>query len=106
MIRKAYIIRVKEGFAEEYERRHNPIWEELAEVIKAHGIYNYSIFLHPSTRYLFCYMEIEDLNRLESLAESPICKRWWKSMTEVLEVTKPGAEKGWEEELKQVFFLP
>lgn len=105
MIRKAYVIRAREGMEEEYEKRHNPIWGELEEEIKCHGVSNYSIFLHPETRYLFCYMEIEDPAKFELLGESPVCHRWWKYMTEALEVAYPGAEKGWEEELKQVFFL-
>jgi len=29
MIRKAFRMRVNEGAAEEYERRHRPIWKEL-----------------------------------------------------------------------------
>lgn len=105
MIRKAFVIQVKDGMALEYERRHNPIWEELEAEIRSHGISNYSIFLHPSTRFLFCYMEIADPAKLDLLADSPICQKWWKYMTEVLEVAEPGAAKGWEEELRQVFYL-
>ena len=30
----------------EYERRHQPIWEELQTVLKGHGVSNYSIFLY------------------------------------------------------------
>lgn len=105
MIRKAFIIQAREGMAEEYERRHNPIWKELEDELKSHGIGNYSIFLHPSSRYLFCYMEIRDPDQLDALAESPVCHKWWEYMTEALEVAEPGAKKGWEEELRQVFYL-
>ena len=105
MIRKAFVIRAREGMAEEYERRHNPIWKELEAEIKSVGIQNYSIFLHPETRYMFCYFEVEDPEKLEHLAHSPVCHRWWRYMTEVLEVAHPDAEKGWEEELREVFHL-
>ncbi len=106
MIRKAFIIRVKEGMAAEYERRHNPIWEELEEEIRSHGICRYSIYLHPASRYLFCYLEVSDPARLALLSESAICRKWWEYMTEVLEVESAGAKKGWEEELLEVFHQP
>jgi L-rhamnose mutarotase len=105
MVRKAFIIQAKEGMAEEYERRHNPIWSDLEAEIRSVGIRNYSIFLHEPTRYLFCYFEVEDPEKLALLASSPVCQRWWAYMTEALEVSDPSAKKGWEEELRQVFHL-
>ena len=53
MIRKAFVMSVHPGQEAEYARRHQPIWTELAAVLKAHGAHNYSIFLHPETRQLF-----------------------------------------------------
>jgi L-rhamnose mutarotase len=47
---KAFVMSVNAGPAEEYEKRHNPIWPELEPVLKDHGVSNYSIFLHPETR--------------------------------------------------------
>jgi L-rhamnose mutarotase len=47
MIRKAFRMAVNPDQYEEYERRHNPIWPELQEVLKAHGAHSYSIFLDP-----------------------------------------------------------
>jgi hypothetical protein len=41
---------VNEGCEAEYEKRHSPIWQELQDVLRAHGAHNYSIFLLPSTR--------------------------------------------------------
>src|SRR5438477_35711 len=55
MIRKAFIMSVNAGQEGEYERRHRPIWKELEETLKAHGVHNYSIYLHPQTRQLFGY---------------------------------------------------
>jgi L-rhamnose mutarotase len=40
MIRKAFVMKVAPGRDEEYRRRHNPIWTELKEVLKAHGVSN------------------------------------------------------------------
>ena len=60
MIRKAFVMSVRPGHEAEYARRHQPIWAELATVLKAHGVHNYSIFLHEETRQLFAYAAIED----------------------------------------------
>jgi L-rhamnose mutarotase len=75
---------VNAGAEEEYERRHRPIWDELAAVLKAHGVHNYSIFLHPETRQLFGYAEIESEERWAAIAGTKVCQRWWKHMADVM----------------------
>ena len=65
MIRKSFVMQLNHGAEEEYRRRHNPIWEELEQILHAHGVHNYSIFLHPETKQLFAYAEIEDEAQLE-----------------------------------------
>lgn len=84
MIRKAFRMAVHPGQEGEYESRHNPIWPELAAALKAHGVHNYSIFLDPSDGSLFGYVEIEDEGRWEAIAATDICRRWWRSMREVM----------------------
>ena len=80
MIRKAFVMSVHPGHEAEYERRHRPIWPELEAVLKAHGVHNYSIFLHPETRQLFAFAEIEDEARWSAIAKTDVCQRWWKYM--------------------------
>ena len=75
---------VNVGAEAEYERRHRPIWRELEDVLKAHGVHNYSIFLHPATRQLFGYAEIEDEARWAAIARTAECQRWWKFMGDVM----------------------
>ena len=84
MIRKAFVMSVNAGSEAEYARRHQPIWAELAEVLKAHGVVNYSIFLHEETRQLFAYAEIEDEARWAAIAQTEVCRRWWKHMADVM----------------------
>lgn len=84
MIRKAFVMSVNAGAEEEYERRHRPIWDDLAEVLKAHGVHTYSIFLHPETRQLFGYAEIESEELWEAIAKTEVCQRWWKHMADVM----------------------
>ena len=84
MIRKAFVMSVNSGAEQEYARRHQPIWAELAAVLKEHGVHNYSIFLHPETRQLFAYAEIEDEARWAAIAGTEVCQRWWKHMGDVM----------------------
>ena len=84
MIRKAFVMSVNPGKEAEYARRHQPIWEELAAVLRAHGSHNYSIFLLRETHQLFGYVEIEDEARWNSVAQTDVCKRWWKFMGDIM----------------------
>lgn len=104
-VRKAFSIYLKPEKAEEYIKRHNPIWPELEEELKKYGINNYSIFLHPNSKYLFGYYEVEDENLLEEMGKSEVCIKWWKYMTEVLVCSNETDEKGKEDLLTEVFHL-
>jgi L-rhamnose mutarotase len=84
MIRKAFMMSVHEGWEAEYEKRHSPIWPELEAVLKSHGAHNYSIFLNPETRQLFGYVEIEDEARWDAIADTDVCRRWWKFNEEIM----------------------
>jgi len=84
MIRKAFRMSVRPGQEEEYERRHNPIWQELADTLVAHGVISYSIFLDPDTRELFAYAEIESEERWQAIAKTEVCRRWWRYMREIM----------------------
>jgi L-rhamnose mutarotase len=84
MIRKAFVMSVHPGAESEYARRHQPIWTELADVLKSHGAHNYSIFLHPGTRQLFAYVEIEDEARWAAIAQTEVCQRWWQYMGDLM----------------------
>ena len=68
----------------EYERRHSPIWDDLQEVLKQHGVRNYSIFLEPGTSQLFAYVEIESEDLWMQIAETDACRRWWAFMRDLM----------------------
>jgi L-rhamnose mutarotase len=103
MIRKAFVMSVNAGSEVEYERRHNPIWPELEAVLKQHGVLNYSIFLHPETRQLFAYAEIENEARWQAIARTPECRRWWAHMREIMPSNPDNSPVA--HELKEVFHL-
>lgn len=84
MIRKAFVMSVDAGREADYEHRHRPIWPELEQVLRDHGVHNYSIFLHAETRQLFAYAEIEDEARWQAIARTEVCRKWWRHMGEVM----------------------
>jgi L-rhamnose mutarotase len=84
MLRKAFVMSVNPGAEIEYERRHTSIWPDLKRVLKAHGVCNYSIFLHPETRQLFAYAEVEDEAQWFAIASTRECQRWWQYMADIM----------------------
>ena len=88
MIRKAFVMKLRPGNQEEYVRRHNPIWPELQQVLKEHGVSHYSIFLERRTDQLFAYAVIESEESWQQIATTEICRRWWAHMRELM-VTNP-----------------
>lgn len=103
MIRKAFVMSVHAGSEQEYQRRHTPIWPELEQTLKAHGAHNYSIYLHPETRQLFGYVEIEDEARWAAIADTPICRKWWAHMKDIMPSNPDNSPIALE--LKEVFHI-
>ncbi len=84
MIRRAFRMSIHAGQAEEYERRHRPIWKELEDTLIRHGVATYSIFLDESTNDLFAYAEFESNERWSAVASTDVCRRWWQHMADVM----------------------
>lgn len=95
MARYAWKSTVKTGMLDEYVRRHDALWPEMAELLKKAGIRNYTIWNLGND--LFGYYECDDTeeaNRIQ--AESDVVKRWDASMEPLMTGTVP---------MRQVFLL-
>src|SRR5699024_5954069 len=103
MIRKASIMSVYKDCYEEYEKRHDELWPEMEEVLKANGDHNYSIFLHHETGQLFAYVEVEDEERWDAISKTEVCQRWWAYMEPLMETNDDNSPVS--VELKEVFHL-
>ena len=103
MIRKAFLMSVNSDAHAEYEKRHKPIWDDLADILKRHGVSNYSIFLDEETSQLFGYAEIESEERWNAIAETDECRRWWRYMRDIMPANDDNSpvSRG----LKEVFHL-
>jgi L-rhamnose mutarotase len=82
----AFRMQLKPGTVEEYKKRHDAIWPELAEAISAAGIYDYSIFLDEETLSLFAVLKLRDGNSREELPNHPVMKKWWDYMAPLMNV--------------------
>ena len=84
MPRKAFRMSVNAGAAEEYERRHRPIWADLEHVLFDHGVRTYTIFLDTASGDLFGYVEVDSDEQWNRIAETDVCRRWWTHMRDMM----------------------
>ncbi|MFW5828975.1 MAG: L-rhamnose mutarotase [Planctomycetota bacterium] len=101
MIRKSFVMQVHPDQHAEYERRHNPIWPELADVLARHGVHNYSIFIDERRHLLFAYAEIESEEGWSAIAAEPVCQRWWAFMADVMPANPDNSPVS--DDLREVF---
>jgi L-rhamnose mutarotase len=103
MLRKASIMQVAPDAHAEYQRRHDELWPEMVTELKAHGAHRYSIFLDPVRSLLFAYVEIESEEAWAAMADTPICRKWWAYMKDIMPANPDNSPIS--EDLTQVFYL-
>ena len=104
MHRIAFKMQLFRGQEEEYQKRHDALWPELAELLKETGISEYSIFLDPTTNNLFGVLKAKDPSALDNLPEQPVMQRWWKYMGDIMESNPDNSPVSIP--LTEVFYLP
>lgn len=81
----AWVLEVRPGYEVEYLKRHDEIWPEMLEALRAAGIRNYNIFRHGLT--LFGYFETDDLEATKAyLRQSEVDKRWGTWMAPIMKI--------------------
>jgi L-rhamnose mutarotase len=91
----AFRMKLKPGTVEEYRRRHDRIWPELAELLRAAGIYDYSIFLDAETLHLFAVLKLRPDHGRDALPQHPVMRRWWDFMADLMEVEPDKRPREW-----------
>jgi len=104
MVKIASKMQLKAGQAAEYKKRHNPIWPELAALLRKSGISDYSIFLDPETNILFAIFSAEDPAALEVLKADELMKKWWRHMKDIMATNEDASPVSIP--LDEMFFLP
>lgn len=84
MEKYAWKAKIRPGTQEEYIRRHNALWPELAEALTAAGIENYTIWMTGDE--LFGYYECAKgvAYACEFQKNSPVVQRWEEHMKDIL----------------------
>ena len=105
MERVAFTLQIKEGYEEEYDRRHLAVWPELMEEMDRSGIHRTYIYREGATAFVF--METENYRRCtEFLSLAPASRRWEEFMAPILErgAGEPyDPDQAWPSGLPEVF---
>ena len=104
MARVAFKMQLNAGQEEEYKKRHDEIWPELAALLKETGISDYSIFLDKTTNSLFGVLKIDDPAALQKLPAQAIMQKWWKYMGDIMAANPDNSPVS--TALDEVFYLP
>lgn len=103
MKRVAFKMYLKEGAKEEYRKRHNQLWPEVAELLKEAGISDYSIFLDEKTHALFAVQSLSTEEGSQSLGHQEIIQKWWDYMADIMVVNVDNSPVS--EALEELFYL-
>jgi L-rhamnose mutarotase len=82
---KAFRMKLKPGAVDEYRRRHDALWPDLAAALHDAGIYDYSIFLDEETLHLFAVLKLRDNDSSAALPGLPVMRRWWDYMADLMD---------------------
>ena len=85
MKRHAFKMKLKPGYEQEYKKRHDTVWPELAKLLTDAGISDYSIFLDKETLTLFAVQKLSDDNTANTLANEATMRKWWDYMADIME---------------------
>jgi L-rhamnose mutarotase len=88
--RIAFRMRVHADKVAEYRKRHDEIWPEMVQALKAAGVSDYSIWLDPETNYLFATLIRSDDHTMDALPRTDANQRWWAFMEDVMDYNDDG----------------
>jgi L-rhamnose mutarotase len=84
MDRVSFLMRVKDGYRDEYIRRHREVWPDVLAEQQRAGIKKMAIYIKDSE--LFLYMEVDDYAKaVRILSQSPAALSWEEYMAPIME---------------------
>lgn len=104
MNRVAFKMQLNKGAEAEYKKRHDQLWPDLEQLLKATGISEYSIFLDETTNSLFGVLKAEDPKALDELSSNPVMQKWWAYMKDIMDSNPDNSPVSIP--LEEVFYLP
>jgi L-rhamnose mutarotase len=98
----AFVLKMRPGKAEEYEKRHDEPWPEMKALLLGAGILHYEIYLERETNYLFGHIVRRKDHTMDTIADHPVSRRWQEFMRDVLEQEE---SRSFRRPLQRVFLL-
>ncbi len=84
--RYVFRMRLNDGMADEYTRRHDAIWPELVALLHEAGVSDYSIHFDAETNLLIGVLMRETGHQMDDLPSHPVMQKWWAHMADIMEV--------------------
>jgi L-rhamnose mutarotase len=105
MERVCFLLRVRPDRLDEYRKRHEAVWPEMLDALRATGWRNYSLFLRDDG-LLVGYLETDDLDAaLAGMQEREVNARWQAEMAEFFELPADGRPDTGFERLEEIVHL-
>lgn len=81
----AFKMKLHPGMEAEYRKRHDEIWPDLVDLLKAAGIRDYSIHLDRESGTLFGVLWRDNAHGMDDLPKHEVMQRWWAHMADIME---------------------
>lgn len=104
MRRFGQVIKLKPGASDKYKNVHQHVWPEVADMISACNMRNYSIFQRDGL--LFAYFEYTGTDfaaDMAKMAQDPKTKEWWAITDPLQEPVDSHAPGEWWATMDEVF---
>jgi len=103
--RACFLLRVRPDRLDEYKRRHEAVWPEMLDALRAAGWGNYSLFL-AADGLLVGYVEVEDFAAaLAAMEATDVNARWQAEMAEFFALPSGERPDTGLQRLEEVFHL-
>ena len=106
MERVAFLLGIRPGSEQTYKERHDQIWPEMVQALRAAGAHNYSIYFDLDRRRLFAYLEAEPdfTTFVQRISADPVNARWQDAMRDVMDVSVD-PQTNWPPRLEEAFHI-
>ena len=104
MKRFGQVIRLQPGVLDTYKKYHSAVWPEVAAMISACGIRNYSIYHKDG--FLFAYFEYHGKNfaaDMARMAADPKTQEWWAIMKPMQDPLSTRGPDEWWADMEECF---
>lgn len=102
--RYVFRMRLNDGMADEYKRRHDAIWPDLVDLLRDAGVSDYSIHLDEETGHLIGVLTRENDHSMDALRNHPVMQKWWAYMGEIMDTNEDSSPVA--VPLTPLFYMP